>query len=164
VDPHNPTNHRTALAVRITRGSALLPSRASTAIFSLGERILCETPRCNAASQAERAAIAPWGMSLYSHSLSRREYSYPHSLPAIILLLTCAQRLTFYLRVAPMACIAIPCAGRRNLVVNRVEARGTKRLCPDSATPTIACQAVRIRGVLTRQGCQKFTIYLDGRL
>jgi hypothetical protein len=30
---------------------------------------------------------------------------------------------------------AISCAGRHNFVVNRVEERGTKLLCPDSATP-----------------------------
>jgi hypothetical protein len=35
---------------------------------------------------------------------------------------------------------AIPCAWRHKFVVNRVEARGTKRLCPDSDTPTIACR------------------------
>jgi hypothetical protein len=34
----------------------------------------------------------------------------------------------------PTACSAISCTERCNLVVNRVEARGTKRLCPDNTT------------------------------
>jgi hypothetical protein len=41
----------------------------------------------------------------------------------------------------------ISCAERRKFVVNRVEARGTKRLCPDSPTTTNACREVRFRDI-----------------
>jgi hypothetical protein len=69
--------------------------------------------------------------------LSKMRLTHPErplGLLAIILL------FTPYLRAA-----LIPCAGRHNFVVNRVEARGTKRLCPDSAVSAIACREVRFR-------------------
>jgi hypothetical protein len=55
-----------------------------------------------------------------------------------------------------MACLrlaAIFCAGRHKFVVNRVEARGTKRLCPDS--PTTPSRAERYALVASNQHISK---------